>query len=213
MHISKMIYSVAEEHEGTWEWKDGHNPQVVAYYAASGHPEIKEDEVPWCAAFVGAVLAQCGLPNTGSLLARSYLDYGEKVLSKDVVRGDIVVLKRGNSSWQGHVGFVSRIANGKVYVLGGNQGNQVNVTGYPLTSVLGYRRASEVKVPRKSPAQSTTLQATAATAAAGAGGVASVLGALTPTGQIIVLVCAAVALLGLGWIARERLKRWAKGDR
>lgn len=76
--------------------------------------------------------------------------------------------------------------------------------------VAGY---GEGKQERTNPAQSTTLQATAGAAVAGAGGVATVLGALSPTAQVIVLVCAAVGLLCLGWIARERLKRWGRGDR
>lgn len=69
------------------------------------------------------------------------------------------------------------------------------------------------KPARKSPVQTSTIKAAATTAVAGAGGVASVLGALTPAGQIIVLACAAVCFLSLGWIARERIKRWARGDR
>jgi len=62
-------------------------------------------------------------------------------------------------------------------------------------------------------AQSTTLQATAGTAVAGAGGVFAALAKLDPTTQAIVAVCAAVALMGLGWIARERIRKWVEGDR
>ena len=66
---------------------------------------------------------------------------------------------------------------------------------------------------RTHPAQSTTLQAAAGTAVAGAGGVLTALGKLDPTTQSIVVACACVALVGLGWIAKERIRRWAKGDR
>ena len=54
---------------------------------------MADDESPWCAAFVGAVLAECGLAGTGSLTARSYLKWG--------VPGDIAVLWRGaRDGWE-----------------------------------------------------------------------------------------------------------------
>jgi len=62
-------------------------------------------------------------------------------------------------------------------------------------------------------ASSTTLQATAATAAAAAGTVATGVSGLTGTAQIIVIVAGVVMLAGLLWIARERIKKWADGDR
>jgi len=69
------------------------------------------------------------------------------------------------------------------------------------------------KVKRTSPAQSTTIQATAATAVAGAGGVATAVGKLEGSAQMLLIGFACVSALGLAWIARERLKRWARGDR
>jgi hypothetical protein len=66
---------------------------------------------------------------------------------------------------------------------------------------------------RETPVKSTTLQAAAGTAVAGAGGVIAALSKLEPTSQYIVLGFAGFALVGLGWIARERLKKWAKGAR
>ena len=35
----------------------GDNPDVLAFYRDAGHPEIAHDTVPWCAAFVGGILA------------------------------------------------------------------------------------------------------------------------------------------------------------
>lgn len=60
---------------------------------------------------------------------------------------------------------------------------------------------------------STTLQAAAGTAIAGAGGVFTALSRLDPTAQAIVAVCAALCVFGLGWIARERIRKWAAGDK
>jgi hypothetical protein len=69
------------------------------------------------------------------------------------------------------------------------------------------------RAPRTSPAQSTTLQATAAAALASAGGVFTALGELTPGAQIAVVGLAGIGAIALGWIARERLRKWAGGDR
>lgn len=66
---------------------------------------------------------------------------------------------------------------------------------------------------RETPAKSTTIQAVAGTAVAGAGGVFGALGRLDPTAQYIVVGFSCLALLGLGWIARERLHKWSKGVR
>jgi len=114
------------------------NPDVVSYFAEAGHSEIADDETAWCAAFVGAMLARADYPTTGSLAARSYLNYGRQITRPEP--GCIVVLWRGSpTSWQGHVGFYAGDAGTHVRVLGGNQRNEVNVTAYPKHEVLGYR--------------------------------------------------------------------------
>lgn len=71
MQIGVLIDRTARADLGVWEWAEGDNPRVLAYYREAGVPQ-DHDEVPWCAAFVGAVLARCGVQGTGSLLARSY---------------------------------------------------------------------------------------------------------------------------------------------
>ncbi len=112
------------------------NPAVQAYYRDAGHPEVKHDSVPWCAAFVGAMLARAGITPTGSLAARSYLSWGVKL---DAPRqGCIVVLKRGKG-WQGHVTFFDREENGRLVCLGGNQSDKVCFATYRKSLVLGYR--------------------------------------------------------------------------
>lgn len=204
----KKVYDLARLEIGTYEWAEGSNPRVDAYFDDVGYPSMT-DETAWCAAFVGAMLKRCGLPHTGKLTARSYLDWGKPVDLAKAEPGDIVVLWRGSpNSWQGHVGFYDRQADGNVYLLGGNQRDQVNVSGYSIDRVLSVRRME-----RTSKAQSTTIQAAAGAATAGAGGVATVLGSLDPVAQYILLGAAAIAGLFLLYIVRERLRRWAEGDR
>jgi len=101
----------------------------------------------WCAAFINAILNRHGILGSDSvseypLLARSFLDWGEPVTEPK--RGDIMVFRRGNSRWEGHVaiylGTVTR--NGQIYyrILGGNQSDAVNVTEYSASKLLGIRR-------------------------------------------------------------------------
>lgn len=98
--------------------------------------------IPWCAAFVNAMLKNEGYEYNDSLTARSFLDYG--VATKDPQPGDIVVLTRGRNRWAGHVGFYVQTieVDGVKYVevFGGNQGHQVAVSYYPVNRVLGYRK-------------------------------------------------------------------------
>ena len=66
---------------------------------------------------------------------------------------------------------------------------------------------------RSSAIKSTTLQATAGAAVSGAGSAAYAIGQLDSTAQTVVIVGAVVAGLCLAWIMRERLRKWAGGDR
>ena len=62
----------------------------------------------------------------------------------DAREGDIVVLSRGTSSWQGHVGFYVGSAGREIEVLGGNQNNAVSIASYARDRLLGLRRAGEI---------------------------------------------------------------------
>lgn len=137
------ILEVAGQYLGTQEFPGAkHNDVVVSFFADVGHSWVKDDETAWCAAFVGAVLAQIGLPHTGALNARSYLEWGQAVPARDVRPGDICVLWRTSpSSWQGHVAFVVQVSGDRVLLRGGNQGNAVSDAWYPVARVLGFRRA------------------------------------------------------------------------
>jgi len=131
---------------GTVEWAKGSNPKVVAYYKDAGFAGIKEDDVAWCAAFVGAMLKRAGVKPSNSLLARSYLKWGVQVPISQAKRGDIGVIPRG-TDWQGHVFFIEKIEGGKVYAIGGNQKDSVSRTTFPVASLIGVRRAAKAAQP------------------------------------------------------------------
>lgn len=140
--VTPSAYDHARGEIGTVEWGVGSNPEVVGYYAEAGHPGVKNDAVAWCAAFVGAMLHRAGIKGTGSLSARSYLMWGEATKATDAKPGDIVIFRRGNSPWMGHVGFFAGWApDGMMLVLGGNQKDAVSIARYSPSALLGIRRA------------------------------------------------------------------------
>jgi uncharacterized protein (TIGR02594 family) len=100
-----------------------HEPRVIKMYALSGNPGIKNDETAWCAAAVGAWLKEAGLPNTGSLMARSYARYGKDVAHLPrIPRGAICVWPRGAPP-SGHVNICLEDDGAYLTCIGGNQGN------------------------------------------------------------------------------------------
>jgi uncharacterized protein (TIGR02594 family) len=111
------------------------NPRIIEYHASTTL-KATDDETPWCSSFVNWCVEQAGLQGTKSAAARSWLQWGQAL--DQPRRGCIVVLQRGNS-WQGHVGFYYADEGGRILVLGGNQSNQVNISSYRKSAVLGYR--------------------------------------------------------------------------
>lgn len=120
-----------------------HNAEIMAMFSVSGHAWVQDDETPWCAAFVNMVLAQLGIPHTGKLTARSYLEWGIPVPLAQAQPGDIVVLWRGSpDAATGHVAMLVRRDGDRVLLRGGNQGNAVTDAWYPVARILGVRRYS-----------------------------------------------------------------------
>jgi len=105
----------------------------------------------WCMAMVNACLGEVGKKGTGKLNARSGLDLGEKIDLEDAQEGDIAIFARGNSGWEGHIGFINKVipkVGGPVLeIIGGNQtsdesgkSDEVNIARYTTQRLLGIRR-------------------------------------------------------------------------
>jgi uncharacterized protein (TIGR02594 family) len=138
-------FDIASSYIGTTEGPGpADNPIIMEMYASVGHDWVEHDSVAWCAAFIGHCLERAGIRSTRKLTARSYLDWGVPVEVADAEPGDIGVIPRGSSSWQGHVFFIDRIDGQWVWGLGGNQDDAVNVKRYPVSKLLGVRRAGNV---------------------------------------------------------------------
>lgn len=138
--MSNKAYKFALSKLGLKEIKGAeHNPEIIEMFAAVGHSWIKNDETPWCAAFVGWCLKKAGIPHLNEVAARRYEKYSTKV-DKPLI-GDIAVFwRKSKTSGYGHVGFVVDETKTHIKVLGGNQGNEVSIKLYPKKEFLSYRK-------------------------------------------------------------------------
>lgn len=97
---------------------------------------IADDETPWCASFVSAVLELDGIESTRSAWARSYLNWGVEMPTHAV--GAIAVLERGPTS--GHVAFIAgRDSANRIVLLGGNQSDMVRHSSFVPSRILSIR--------------------------------------------------------------------------
>jgi len=121
-----------------------HNEAILNYFKEIGHSWVKDDETAWCSAFANWACKMEGYQNSGALNARSWLHIGNRTEHPQV--GDIVVFWRGNKDgWQGHVGFYINETEDYINVLGGNQGNKVQISAYAKHRLLQYRRMSKLE--------------------------------------------------------------------
>lgn len=129
---------------GTKEIVGGkNNEKILAYYAACGHPDVDDEETPWCAAAMGAWLKSSGYPippKKINLTAGSYESYG--TLLKEPKLGCIRVSYRGSrTSWERHVCIYLGPGEtpGTDLVIGGNQKNSVSITEMSNKHLCCYR--------------------------------------------------------------------------
>lgn len=136
----------AKKHIGLKEIKgSAHNSHIIMFWKAIKRGGIKDDETPWCAAFVGAMLESVGIISSRYESAKSYEKWGIKL--DDPVYGCVVVFTRDGG---GHVGFVvGQDKSGNLLVLGGNQGDAVNVKAFKRDRVTSYRWPAGVAIPSK----------------------------------------------------------------
>ena len=102
--------------------------------------EMDDGAIATCSILMNWICQKCGGTGTKSALARSWLAWG---IESDGKVGDIVVLRRGTSSWQGHVTILKKKNLLTVECLGFNQGNDLKVSTYPRAMVLGYRTSRD----------------------------------------------------------------------
>lgn len=172
------------------------NPRVLKFYADAGHREIKHDSVPWCAAFVGAMLERSGTPSAKSLSARDYLNWGKKLDKPQL--GCVCVFSRGDAhGWQGHVGFYAGEdhLSDTILLLGGNQSDQVSITKQSKKRLLGYRWPVTATNSRTYKAVAVNTVGAAAAAAPAVATIGGEFKALGEYGMMFAVVGAALCVL------------------
>lgn len=83
------------------------------------------DSVPWCGVFVAACLQEAGIaPAPIAVRAKSWASWGANLAAAVLSPGAVLVFEREGG---GHVGFYVGEDSTHYHVLGGNQGDAVNV--------------------------------------------------------------------------------------
>jgi uncharacterized protein (TIGR02594 family) len=125
--------------------------RVLEMFRLSGHAQIQDDETAWCSAAANCWMIEAGIPGTGSLAARSWLNWGRPLdHTASLPRGAVLIFRRG-SGWQGHVCFLLADYGDRLRVIGGNQSNAVTVATYSRDGLIGARWPHEAAEPRPKP--------------------------------------------------------------
>lgn len=132
---------------------DGDNPTILGWAAYIGkkYPDMaeycagyKHDAVPWCGLTVAYCMAAAGIrPQFGAtdtdrfLWANSWTQFGVAIETPQP--GDVLVFKWANGGH--HVTLYDHETDGDKYACrGGNQGDEVNVTLFPMAACIAIRR-------------------------------------------------------------------------
>lgn len=113
------------------------NQRILEYFRATTFPAT-HDEVPWCSAFANWCLSQSGITGTRSAAAKSWTAWGAASVPEP---GAIIVLQHqagpdaatGSASGY-HVGFYLSQDSTHIHLLGGNQGDSVKESAFPLAT-------------------------------------------------------------------------------
>lgn len=113
-----------------------HNADILSWWEKLQLP-FNDDETPWCAGFVNAMVREAGLPivakNRAAALGWRWNGYGTRLSGPAL--GAVMSMERPGKPGSGHMTFVAgRDKYGRVMGLGGNQGNAVSINPYSPTA-------------------------------------------------------------------------------
>jgi uncharacterized protein (TIGR02594 family) len=126
------------------------NAALKAWLRSDGKTLGDPKALPWCGDYLETAIKN-SLPNepfVGPLAqnpywARNWVNFG---IETEPVYGAIVVLSRGSG---GHVGFLVGQDSNTMYLLGGNQGDTVNISRMDKNRVLAYRWPATFANPKR----------------------------------------------------------------
>jgi uncharacterized protein (TIGR02594 family) len=126
-----MQWAMREATDGIEEEpaKDNRGP-VIQRYIDLAKTGAQGD--PYCAIFVNAALEQAGVRGTRSAMARSFETSQHFVKLDGPCPGCVATFWRGSrKSGKGHTGFYDSENDDHVFILGANQDDDCNVSGFP----------------------------------------------------------------------------------
>lgn len=106
------------------------------------------DEIPWCKSSFNGACEVAGFKVGDGALAIDGLKDGVAVTLENAQKGDFIILEHRNSSGAltggHHIGFYESQDEKYVYLLGGNQNNQIKISGFKKWEIMknGVRRLS-----------------------------------------------------------------------
>lgn len=116
---------IARSYEGLKEIPGPRHNQTIIRWLGKLNAWWRDDETPWCGVFVAHCMQESWLPFPKFYMrAKAWDDYGSLLRRDRLAPGAILVFDRAGG---GHVGFYVGEDAGHYFVLGGNQGNAVNV--------------------------------------------------------------------------------------
>lgn len=143
-------YTWAQAEIGKREQPENRGPVVQRYIDLGKCGTIGD---PWCAIFVNAALESNGVPGSKSPSSQSFrTDQNFRKLEKPFL-GCIAVFWRGSgpNSGIGHVGFYVGERGDNVWVLGGNEGDMVQIEAFPKSAarfgLVGYYYPVSLQIP------------------------------------------------------------------
>jgi uncharacterized protein (TIGR02594 family) len=131
-------YKLATQEIGTHEEGDNSGAAIARYRQLA---QCGQDHDPWCAIFANAMFALCNppVPGTKSASSQSFRNNANFVKINGPALGAVTVFWRGSpKSGLGHVGFYRGETSGSVYVLGGNEGDMVQIEPMTKNQLIGY---------------------------------------------------------------------------
>jgi uncharacterized protein (TIGR02594 family) len=110
-----------------------HNPRIIEYHSKTTL-KASTDEVAWCSAFANWVMEKAGIIGTQNARALSWKSWGKRI--DKAVYGCLAVFDYGGG--KGHVGFVVGKKDDRLLVLGGNQGDKVQITKFKTGKIVAF---------------------------------------------------------------------------
>ena len=128
---------IAERYQGLREIRGPSHNKIILGWLTKLRAWWRDDETPWCGVFVAHCMDEAGLPYPKFYMrAKAWSDYGSLLRRDRLAPGAILVFDRAGG---GHVGFYVGEDAGHYFVLGGNQGNAVNVMKLGKTRLVASR--------------------------------------------------------------------------